>query len=52
MGLPMVFGPWVARVQVWCLDLATHALPHTLTMGGQILTGLQETLQVSVSLSI
>ena len=43
-GKPAVFGLWVARVQVQCPDLATRALPRTLTAGWQVSTGLQGTL--------
>ena len=42
-GEPAVFGPWVARVRVRCPDLATRALPRTLTVGWRVSTGLQGT---------
>ena len=42
-GKPAVFGPRVARVRVRCPDLATRALPRTLTAGWRVSTGLQGT---------
>ena len=42
-GKPTVFGLRVAQVRVRCLDLATRALPRTLTAGWRVSTGLQGT---------